>query len=81
MTKRRRWQQLLNDALAGVYPALEAMTDAELRRVRGAPQRVTQTNCWWLAFQAAPLLASIAGDILKSRRFRARRAKAQERIA
>jgi hypothetical protein len=66
MTRRSRtWHQLLSDALAGVYPALEAMTDAELRIVSRARNRVTTTNCWWLAYECAPHLGYIA-DLLPS---------------
>lgn len=71
----KRWQALLNEALSGIYPALEAMTDAELRNVRSAPGKATQTNCWWLASRFAPVLSEIADGILQSRYAERRAAK------
>lgn len=77
--RSRNWKQLLTAALDGVYPALEAMSDAELRLVIRAPKRRTQTNCWWVAYQAAPLLAVIAHDILQMRQQARRQARSLAR--
>lgn len=70
-----RWQALCNRALEGVYPALDAMTDAELRLVRAAPKRKTDTNCWWLVSAWATELSDIANMILKARQHERRKAK------
>ncbi len=75
----RKWQSLMSDALKSVYPALEAMTDAELRNLRSAPKKATQTNCWWLAFQCVPPLATVARDMLKARA-RKRRAERKAKL-
>jgi len=64
---RRNWKQLVGAAIDSVYPALQGMTDAELRIVRNAPKRMTNTNCWWLAYSWAPQLAEIADGLLKMR--------------
>lgn len=75
----RRWQYLLNNAIDGIYPALNAMTDAELKLVRSAPKKMTTSNCWWLAYELAPHVADIADGILKCRSAARRVAKlAQE---
>lgn len=63
-------------ALAGICPALEAMSDADLRLVRSAKDRITSTNCWWLLYNTAPILSEIARDILRSRSRARRRAAA-----
>ena len=42
----KKLQQLVKDALASVYPALDAMTDAQLRNVRAATVKLNGTNCW-----------------------------------
>jgi hypothetical protein len=75
MAKKR--QTLLNGALSGVIPALEAMSDNELRNVRSAPKKMTNTNCWWLAYSMAPELSRVADSILKQRA-RERRASAKK---
>lgn len=75
----KRWQILLGEAVGGIIPALEGMTDAELKRVRSAPQKMTTSNCWWLIYRLAPDVADIADGILKSRNAARRIAKrAQE---
>lgn len=76
---RRTWQTLLNESLAGIYPALEEMTDAELKRVKKAGELRSSTNCWWVAYEAAPLLADIAGMVLRARQMKRRREKRNER--
>jgi hypothetical protein len=64
----KRWQRLIGDnVLGGIYPALEAMTDNELRNVRSAPKKATDNNCWWLTYKFAPVLAEIADDMLRIR--------------
>lgn len=63
----KKWQTLMNDALGGIYPALEAMSDNELRNVRSAQNKATTSNCWWLAHRFAPVLAELAADILRMR--------------
>ncbi len=71
----KKWQRLIGDnVLGGIYPALEAMTDNELRNVRSAPKKMTSRNCWWLTHRFAPTLAEIADDILRMR-YAARRKK------
>lgn len=76
----KRWQQLVNTALASVYPALEAMSDSELRNVRSAPKKMTNTNCWWLAQAWAPELGGIADGLLKFRARQRREDKKQARL-
>lgn len=64
----RTWQKLIgDDVLAGIYPALEAMTDNELRNVRSVPRKATIMNCWWLTYKLAPILADIADEMLRIR--------------
>lgn len=64
----KKWQRLIgDDVLGGIYPALEAMSDNELRNVRSAPNKATSTNCWWLTHKLAPVLAEIADDMLRMR--------------
>ena len=71
----KKLQQLVKDALASVYPALDAMTDAQLRNVRAATVKLNGTNCWWLAHAWAPELADIAGGMLRARYAERRKAK------
>lgn len=74
MMAGRKWQWLIgNDVLGGIYPALEAMTDNELRNVRSAPKKMTNSNCWWLVHRFAPVIAEIADDMLKVRQSRRRK--------
>lgn len=64
----KKWQRLIGDnVLCGIYPALEAMTDNELRNVRSAPKKATNTNCWWLTHRFVQVLAEIADDMLRGR--------------
>lgn len=63
----KKWQTLIGGALSGIYPALEAMSDNELRNVRSAPKKATGCNCWWLTYRFSPVLADIADDILRMR--------------
>ena len=64
----KKWKRLIDDdVLGGIYPALEAMSDNELRNVRSAPKKATTTNCWWLTYKLAPVLAEIADDMLRMR--------------
>jgi hypothetical protein len=75
----KRWQILLGEALGGIIPTLNAMTDAELKLVRSAPKKMTASNCWWLIYRLAPNVADIADGILKDRSAARRKAKrAQE---
>lgn len=71
----KSWKHLTNDATAGIYPALEAMTDNELRLVRSAKNKVTSSNCGWMTFAIAPLLSDIANNILRTRSFVKRKDK------
>ena len=72
----KKWQRLIgDDVLGGIYPALEAMTDSELRNVRSAPKKMTNSNCWWLTHRFAPVLAEIADDILHTRYAKRRKKK------
>ncbi len=71
----KKWQRLIGDnVLGGIYPALEAMSDNELRNVRSAPKKATNTNCWWLTHKFVPVLAEIADGLLRMR-YAARRKK------
>ena len=64
----KTWQRLIgDDVLGGICPALEAMSDNELRNVRSAPNKATSTNCWWMTHKLAPVLAEIADDMLRMR--------------
>lgn len=64
----KKWQRLIGDnVLGGICPALEAMTDNELRNVRSASKKATDTNCWWLTRRFVPVLAEIADDMLRER--------------
>ena len=71
----KRWQQLIGQVLEGIYPALEAMTDSELRTVRSAANKRSNTNCWWLTFSCAPAIADVADIILRNRYMIRRTAK------
>lgn len=59
------------------FGTLDAMTDAELRAVRREVKRLSETNCWWLAYRIAPLADVLADGLLGSRR-RASRARKEE---
>ena len=70
----KKLQRLIDDVLAGVYPALHVMTDAQLRNVRASGLKLNSSNCWWLAHAWAPELAEIADGILRIRYAERRRA-------
>lgn len=72
----KRWQQLMNAALAGMYPALEAMSDSELRNLRSAVHKMGATNCWWFAYRCVPAVSEAADMVLLSRLRARRKAKA-----
>lgn len=75
----KRWQRLADDALSGVYPALEAMSDGELRNLRGATHKRSSTNCWWFTYQCIPALSDAADLILRMRQRDRRMARAAEK--
>ena len=72
----KKWQRLASEALAGVYPALESMSDSELRNLRSAVHKMSEVNCWWLAYRCMPALSEAADAVLRSRLLARRKAKA-----
>lgn len=74
----KKWQALIGDAVAGVYPALEAMTDSELRNVRSAKKKATSSNCWWLVARVVPVMSEIAADLLRARQLNRRRNRSKK---
>lgn len=62
------WEKLARKALSGIYPALNEMTDDELKQLRDdLPSMATETNCWWLIYQAKNLLSEVADSVLYKR--------------
>jgi len=72
--RSKAWKELSKRA-DNLYPALcnlETLTTNELRGLRAVCGMVSQTNCSWLAYRLAPMLADeVNGEFM--RRANARR--------
>ncbi len=67
-------KKFLNAEGETLVDRLEQMSDEELSRLRDGCNELTNTNCWWLAYQLAPAVREAIKVILHSREYKARRA-------
>ena len=75
MGRRALWDQVGAAIGREVFAHLQPLTDRQLRKVAAGPSARTPTNCWWVTYDLAPVVADCAKNILKSRQFARKQAK------
>jgi hypothetical protein len=63
-------------ACRALVAVVSGLTDRELEAFISRAKGLTQTNCWWLAYQARSILAEVARNEQDMRRNRKARADA-----